>query len=293
MSKKRTKSSIYSNHWQIAWRKRGDAEFLLISNPKWGWCADPFLINYNNKTYLFAEIFLHKSERSGVIGYCEYSDGKWNEWTVSMDRHWHLSYPNVWVENGKLLMCPESYQLGEVAIYELDGFPDKWKKVGTLISDVTYCDNTFLDYDDKKYMFSYERGETGSSNGNGIICRIENGKIVEKRIFSENRENNRCAGKIIVENGHPIRVAQNCEKEYGNSLIFYEIDSLYPHYCEHEIKRVFPDDIHVRSNNHFIGVHTYNVCNDIEVIDLKYRTFSLSEYFARKRVKKVFINKYK
>ena len=54
-------------HWQIAYRE-DEGEFKLVSNPDWAWAADPFLVKYKGEIYLFAELFLYKSERNGVIG---------------------------------------------------------------------------------------------------------------------------------------------------------------------------------------------------------------------------------
>lgn len=285
-------NSIITNHWQIAWRKKGDVKFRLIPNPKWGWCADPFLVEFHDTVYLFAEIFLYRSERNGVIGYCTFDGDSWSEWTVTMDRHWHLSYPNVWTENGKLLMCPESYQAREVAVYELVSFPDQWKKAETLISDVLYCDTTFLDVDGQRYVFTYQRGETGASAGKGLFYKLNDSCLTNGKVFSESREGNRCGGKIIFEDKRLIRVAQNCSESYGQGLIFYEIDAVEPEYKEHEIQRIDPDDIVTETNKKYQGIHTYNSCQNIEVIDLKHQRFSLQEYFARRRVGKVFLNKY-
>lgn len=285
-------TNLRTNHWQIAWKRDSEEKYRLIENPKWGWCADPFLVEYKGEIYLFAEIFLYKSERNGVIGYCKLIDDGWSEWTVSMDRHWHLSYPNVWVEKGKLLMCPESYQAGEVSVYELTAFPDKWVKIRTLISNVPYCDTTFLIKDDDEYMFTYERGTTGAAIGRGILYRVTDEGLVDMQIFSESREGNRCGGKIIEKNDRFVRVAQNCSGGYGRGLIFYEIDAMSPLYKEHEIKRIMPEDVCIEDERKFVGIHTYNICGDIEVIDLKYSFFSISEYIARKRVNKIFVEKY-
>ena len=56
------------NHWQIAYRIKDEKEFHLIPNPPYAWAADPFLVKFQEKTYLFAELYLYKSERNGVIG---------------------------------------------------------------------------------------------------------------------------------------------------------------------------------------------------------------------------------
>ncbi len=280
------------NHWDIAWRKSKDEIFRLVQPPRYGWVADPFLVEYKDEIYLFAEIFLYLSERNGVIGYCKYEDDHFGEWTVTMDRHWHLSYPNVFVKDNHLYMVPESYQLGEVALYELIAFPDKWRKVHSYITDVEYCDSTFLHYDNgKEYMFTFERGEE-SPHGRSFLYEVFHEGLRKKKLLSDNLEGARCGGKIIHENNTYIRVAQDCSKEYGGSLIFYEIDSVEPTYIEHEIKRIEPEDIIGEFERKYIGIHTYNRMGSFEVIDLKYTSSSYEETEASERVRRVFNNKY-
>lgn len=284
------------HHYDIAIRANRNEKFKIIDNPSYGWAADPFLVEFENTIYLFAEIFLYKSERNGVIGYRKINrNGELGEWTISMDKHWHLSYPNVYVENDKLLMVPESYQLEEVAEYELIAFPDKWKKKRTIIPNVEFCDSTFLEYKDgNKYMFTFERGAI-SPHGIGWLYKIENGMATERQYLSDSLEGTRCGGKLISNAGRYIRVGQNCTREYGGGLIFYEIDAVWPEYSEHEIKRIEIDDIDLdkeQINRKYTGVHTYNKLQNIEVIDLRYASSTDEENEASERVHRVFLNKY-
>ncbi len=280
------------SHYHIAYKTKAMEQFQIVPAPSYGWTADPFLVEYEGAIYLFAEIFLYKTERNGKIGYCKYENGKFGDWTITMDRHWHLSYPNVFVENGKLYMCPESYQSGEVSVYELVSFPDQWRKVKTYINDVEYCDSTFCRIDDDMYMFAYERCGSGV-NGRGLLCRIVDGAIQETKLISDNPAGSRPGGNIIQKDGKYIRVAQNGIPAYGTGLIFYEIDSFWPEYREHEIKRIYAEIINPEWKGKYCGVHTFNQLGDITVIDLKEQTYSEEEYKAQQRVRQVFLNKYR
>ena len=64
-------------HWQIAYRISRNEPFHMVENPEYAWAADPFLVEYRGRIYLFAELFLYRSERNGVIGYCIYENGRW------------------------------------------------------------------------------------------------------------------------------------------------------------------------------------------------------------------------
>lgn len=282
------------DRWQIAYREKGEEKFTLLPNPKWGWAADPFPIIYENCLYIFAEIFLYKSERNGVIAYCKFENGKFTGWTVSMDKHWHLSYPNIFVKEGKLYMCPETRQNDEIAVYELKAFPNQWEKTKVLLSNVQCVDTTFCTYQGKKYMFTFQP-QKGGIKGRLLLYQIDGDKISKGRIISEDTgtECARPGGRIICEDGKMFRVSQNGANGYGSGLMFSEIDSFLPVYKEHEIRRITAGEIKGNWNRKFSGIHTYNRINEIEVIDLKYRAFSLTEYWARIRVRKVFVEKYR
>jgi len=279
------------DRWQVAYRMPGMPEFKVIPNPEWGWAADPFLVEYEGVLYLFAELFLYASERNGVIGYCKYNNDGFGEWIVSMDRHWHLSYPNIFVYQNKLYMCPESYQENEVAIYQLVDFPDHWKKVKTLLQNVKCVDSTFFCYEGTVFFFTYEQQRPGVE-GDLILYRIEFGELVDRQVISSDISRARPGGNILCLGDRRIRVSQDSSKGYGSSLVFSEIISLYPKYEEQEIKHVSPEDIKKNGKEKYLGVHTYNCYNGVEVIDLKYRKLSIREYIARNRVRKVFCNKY-
>ena len=282
------------NHWQIAYRIAGEKEFKVIPNPSFAWAADPFLVEYQGTIYLFAELYLYRSERNGVIGYCKYENGEFGEWTITMDKHWHLSYPNVFVYQGKLYMCPESYQREEIGVYVLKEFPDKWEKVCTWNENEECVDTTFLEYEGESYLFTFQLGVEKWS-GKLWEYRICDGKLSEPLLITENKDMARPGGNFIQEDEKLIRVAQDCASSYGAGLVFCEVDSIWPEYKEHEIRRIYPQDIVILPENKqkkYIGIHTYNRLAGMEVIDLKYQTSSLSEYFAQKRVRRIFLNKY-
>lgn len=277
------------NHWQIAYRRNPKDEFSLVDNPSWGWCADPFLVEYQGEVYLFAEIFLYKSERNGVIGYCKFDGEKFGEWEVTMDRPWHLSYPNVFVYNEHLYMCPESYQLEEIAIYELKAFPNQWEKIRTIVKNKKCVDSTFIEWDSKTYMYTFEPLFKNNEGTLQLYQLSESASFLGS--ITADKRGARSGGKVINKNGKFFRVGQNCESEYGAGLIFYEIESVYPYYKEKEVEMLCPSMLGEKFKK-YNGIHTYNNLGNLEVIDLKYKSFSIVEQLARKRVRKVFTNKY-
>lgn len=279
-------------HWTIAYRNQKDNVFQIVPNPTYAWAADPFLVEYEGRILLFAELFLYKTERNGVIGYCEYQGDGFSDWRVTMDEHWHLSYPNVFVKDGRLLMCPESYQKKEVGIYELQKFPNRWKQVDVLFHNVQYVDTTFLSKDDKNYLFTFRPDFKGDHGELLLYKQGEYGKFEEYLKISDDVSVARPGGNFIFKNDKLFRISQNSEHSYGEGLVVSQIDSLWPQYSEHVVKKVFPDNVQIDSKDKYFGIHTYNQLHDLEVIDLKLYEPTFAEYIASRRTRKVFTNKY-
>lgn len=278
--------------WEIAYKDSKDSKYKIIKNPDWAWAADPFLVEYQGDIYLFAELFLYKTERNAVLGYCKYSNGTFGEWTVTMDKHWHLSYPNVFVLEDKLYMCPETNQMEEIALYELEAFPDKWKKVKVIKMNGNYVDSTFIKVNKDLYMFTYDI--TDFNNKKLILCKMSSDyTILEEKEISGDDTLARPGGNFIIDGEDIIRVSQDCDGEYGKGLVFCKVDEIWPQYREHVIKRKYAKDFVLDCSRKYIGVHTYNKLNGIEVIDLKYLQYSLKTCNAIRRTHKVFLNKFR
>ena len=290
-----------SEHWSIAYKHKDEQKFHLIRNPEWAWAADPFLVEYAGEIYLFAELFLYKSERNGVIGYCKWNGNGFDEWIVSMDKHWHLSYPNVFVQDGKLFLVPESYQRDDISLYVLESFPDKWQRVNTLVDNVACVDTTFVDDGDSKYMYTF--APSFVENGGDLLLYKVLGSITSRACscikimnITNNKEYARPAGHVFLSSkGKLIRPAQNCASGYGTGITFMEIDSIEPTYKEHVVAYIGPENIEVENQPvdiKYTGIHTYNAIDDLEVIDLKYSVSNEEEQEARERIRKVFVDKY-
>lgn len=152
-------------------------------------------------------------------------------------------------------------------------------------------DTTFLQTEGQTYMFTFQ--PTFRQWGGTLLqYRLENHAPSDCHILTDDRSLARPGGNFFQENGKIMRVSQDCGEEYGGGLVFSEVDEIWPNYQEHAVKRICPDDIRVESKQKYTGIHTYNRCCDLEVIDLKYECYSLKEYIARKRVRKIFLYKY-
>lgn len=274
---------IKMQYWQIAYKKKEEDRWTLVDNPREGWAADPFLFEYNKEIYLFAEIMSYKTGK-GYIGYCKYDGRRFGMWEVAIKEEWHLSYPNIFEWNGKIYILPEQYQSGEIALYECVQFPLKWKRHLPLRDDGQYADSTVLLQDDRVWLFT--------------LCmnpeRHSEGKLLRAELFSPEKLGKfevidkvgglykRPGGHFFLSNGSIYRVAQNCDGGYGRGLIFYLVEKCDDEgYEETECKRIDVKAINGINCNIYSGIHTYNRCKGLEVVDLKRMVVNPEETFFR------------
>ena len=80
------------------------------------------------------------------------------------------------------------------------------------------------------------------------------------------------------------RVAQDCSDAYGKSLSIILADDLESEQGRPS-KLITPQEINLDVKKKITGVHTYNICEQMEVIDVKYESYSLYHLLCRVRAK--------
>lgn len=255
--------------------------FEVIPNTWRSWEADPFLIEHNGRTYIFAEVFDY-FKRRGRIGYTYIEDGKWQPWKIVIDEPFHMSYPNVFKHKGNIYMIPETSADRTLRLYKAECFPEQWELIKILDHEVAFVDTT---------LFS---GETG-------ICAItseisdypkqvdfilefdDEWNITSKTVIQEKRtEFSRCAGHVISLPKSNIRVSQNCDGHYGKGMIFSELDErLLSDGLGKIVLQLFPSDIVTSQQRKWTGLHTYNSTSKYEVVDVERKHCTLPSILGR------------
>lgn len=191
-------------------------------------CADPFLFHDRGINWLFYETL--NSQGKGVIGCLKEVDGKWVQVGKVLEEPWHLSYPQVFEEGGRVYMIPESCDFGKgnVSLYTTDNFPFGWKKVATLI-DRPFADATILKHEGHWYMACY----TIPPDESAELWHAESLMGPWRRHPQWNRINQsnrlrRCGGAFVCKRGHLFRVAQDCNGVYGKRLYRVRINKISP-----------------------------------------------------------------
>lgn len=269
--------------WHVAFRKHSNdiennnEEFLLIPNSFCYWAADPFVLYKDGMYYIFAELF-DKIIGKGRLGYCILSEqGKiMSKWKVNIKSPVHMSFPNLMMANGKIYLMPESGKEYELRYYESVNFPKKWVLKEKLLEGVQVCD-TIEFY--KDYLWCYN--DFTKDKKAIIYQKVNNGIYKVIKEIPDEKNCLRPGGKAFEYKGNIVIPFQNGDGEYGKSLFFTAIDyNQFTNDINTEILFELSDKNVCIKNliNPIIGIHTYNFDKDIEVIDVKTRVFTWSNF---------------
>ena len=277
----------YTNdRYAVAFRQRygralyednsSDDPFVLVKNTFRYWMADPFLVKHNDQNYIFVEMY-DKKHSKGVIGYSKLNGNRCGKFRVCLEEIYHLSYPCVFYRDNDIFMVPETKENGEIALYKAIAFPQKWEKYSVVCNEPC-VDSTPVIYENEQCYFT-TIANAESSDDNLFLLNEKSG---EKFPLLDNSLQLRSAGNIIADKNSLIRPSQD-DTTYGDAVIFNKIENFdINDYRELPYKRVSPPNtvteingINIQLSNNtqkiqFNGLHTYNISEEYEVIDLRY-----------------------
>lgn len=198
--------------------------------------ADPFLFEKNGVLYLFYEYQCRRHGR-GELRMIKTTDLEhWsNEHTV-LKENFHLSFPNVFEDNGSVYMIPETGNDGSIRIYKAtDDSLENWAPYRTIIKDgKMWADSDILKKDGKYYLFSSIHSRK-APEAHLFIADSLDGEFVEHPCspYTNDISIARNAGRIFMYEGKLFRPVQDNTKGYGKQMSIMEITQLCPeHYSE-------------------------------------------------------------
>lgn len=284
-------NKLYTIGWNIAIKNKNEKKYHVLKNNIGSWVADPFLVEKDNQLYIFGEMYEYRCHK-GSICYSKYDGKYFSRWKKIIDEPYHISFPNIEIDNKKMYMYPESSASNEFYRYKCIEFPNIWKKEKVYLNNVQICDTVFFTSEEKKYGLTYDI--KNEANLLELFEFNDKDEILsqKKKIITDDLRIARPGGKVIYNGKEKIRVAQDCSDFYGKSLNFLKFDIINNQYKEKIVKKMTIDDIEIDSKFKFHGLHTYNTSKNYEVIDVKFRKILLSNIFwkiinkIRKLVKK-------
>ena len=231
--------------------------------------ADPFLFVYNDTLYLFYE--QKKMYHSGTIMMTYTRDlRQWSEPVEVLQETFHLSYPWVFEKDSHIYMIPEtcgdrSVRLYEAANSELTEFTFVKKILEQEPDDdikISYSDSSIVERGGFYYLFT-----TVNYKGVNQLLLLSSDDLMgpyrkhPQSPVCVSQKYGRNAGSFLEYKGELYRVAQDCEKRYGDNVHILKVKELSPQgYAEEVVKEnVFDRRIpFYREGGHQLNIVPFN-----------------------------------
>jgi hypothetical protein len=264
-------------HWRVALRAgpprppSGGGPFSMegfrwIESPRGHYYADPFLFRRDGTTWLFFEDYDYAEGRA-VIACAEVrADGGVAAPRVALRRPYHLSFPFLFEDAGRVYMIPETGANRTVKLYRATRFPDEWERVAVLLSGARALD-TVMWREGGRYWFFVTIIHPPRAGPQLFLFSTDTltGRWMAhpaNPIVSDARYA-RAAGAIVSLGSRRIRPSQDCSGDYGSAIHFSEITRLSPSDYEERHLWTLPPV----GDKDLTGTHTYNRCETAEVVD--------------------------
>lgn len=250
--------------------------------------ADPFLLESDDNGFkvLYEDFalddFYGKIFLSAFDNNCNQVSRK-----MLLDIKSHISYPFFFREGNKTYVFPESSSAGRLSCYEFDPLNQSLEFRKDILG-LALLDSTIIKYNKKYWLFGTLKG-SGSNSRLNIFFSDDllgpylphPGNPVKDSVISS-----RPAGNFIEVDGTIYRPAQNCEKQYGESITINRIDNLDENNFREEQHMVIRIDRKAFNNENIMAMHTLNSTGGLIVIDGIKWTFSPKnqwKYFLKNR----------
>ncbi|MHC1785286.1 MAG: hypothetical protein AB9891_21490 [Anaerolineaceae bacterium] len=279
---------VYKERWEIAYRFSDKSIFeeqsfqprIRLMPPVKKIFGDPFPVKMGDRYFLFFEEMAVDEVSYKLTGHISTLEidpdrGPIGKIRNVLQRDYHLSYPFIFSWKNEFYMLPETHQNRTVEIYRCVSFPDKWEFHKTLLEDIPAVDVTLFEKDGTWWMFAAVPQKAVESSNEIIPSHLyalnlyySDSPVGDWHAHTQNpvkvnRTSTRCAGNVLFHDGYYYRPAQDCTPRYGYAVVFNRIEKLTTtEYFETENIKIFPPDLW-----QVLGIHTYNVCEDFQVID--------------------------
>lgn len=250
-------------------------EYTVLKPNDIYWYADPFPIDFEDKTYIFCEVF-NKYLGRGTIGYTTFSNNGFSNVKEVLREPFHLSYPNVFAHGEKIYMIPETKDAKQIRLYEAQEFPYKWQLKSILVENIEAVDSSLLENPDGTFtIFTHET--RGKETKLKMYLLDVDRNCCDELDGYENASSERPAGNLMKLNGIVYRFLQDCSRCYGEKVkVFQIIDLNKDTFAEEYIADITPEKLPVKSNVIFERTHTFNRSSKCEVVDFCYNRFYLT-----------------
>lgn len=268
------------NDWQIGIIRTSLKNFIFSDEvPEIRWIdvdfdvyqADPFGIEVADKLYVFYEEF-NKKNNYAVIKCSIFNEALFRiDDRVILDDGTHKSFPFVFEFQDHYYLMPESGALNSLVIYESLDFPFKWGNERTLLP--FGCSDAIINCIDGKWYLFYTKANSSTENDCLYLRTCDqlfgDWEQEEELMVNNNRYSSRNAGNIYRVEGSLYRFAQNCQNQYGESVVVKLIETI--------TKESFKEIVlfEKKLGKKYNGFHTLNATDNYTLVDRRKFSFQL------------------
>jgi hypothetical protein len=250
-----------------------DAQFHPVPH----WLPEPSGFGYYADPFAFGDRIL--CEYVNLLGWnrgvITLLDGCGENSVQVLKEPWHLSYPYVVEDQGRLLCAPEAHESMKLCLYELDKQGHMWKGVSTLL-DVPAVDPTIVLWQNHWWLFATiaDPANVLVANQNLHLWYADNVSGPwhwhPANPISTDPATARSGGTPFEFDGALYRPAQDCSATYGGALNLMEITTLNETaFAERFVRRINPVP------PYDCGIHTLSIYDQKRtLIDGKRRAFA-------------------
>ncbi|MEM6966707.1 MAG: hypothetical protein AAF573_18225, partial [Bacteroidota bacterium] len=265
---------LFKEQWILLQKKAKDfssdiSTFRKIIPPKDRFWADPFLIQNENRQYLFFEELMYETDKGHLSVVEVNQEGTQGEPIKILDKPYHLSYPFIFEYEDKYWMIPESNESRNIQLYECEAFPHQWKHHSNLMEGIKAVDATVFFHNKKWWLFVNMAEQHGACMDDELFLFYADSPLTTdwtphplNPIISDVRLA-RCAGHIFEKDGKLYRPSQDGSWRYGYALNLNEILILNEN--EYQEKRV--ENVKPSTENGLTRIHTWNTSQELAVTD--------------------------
>jgi hypothetical protein len=238
--------------------------------------ADPFGIVRDGRLTVFCEYLSYRDNRGTIVSIDP--TGGASPVHIGPTPSVHLSYPCLIELEDRLLCIPETHEAREVALYEVERFPERWRKAATLLSNTVAVDATAFRHGDLWWLAASTPAPKGAN------CELHlwyaaaitgpwqahpcNPVKVDVRSA-------RPGGTPFVHGGVLYRPAQDCSTTYGARTVINRVVTLTPTSFREEFAVAVQPD---KAGPYPDGLHTLSAVGGMTLIDAKCTRFVPAQF---------------
>ncbi len=233
--------------------------------------ADPFGVWRDGNLHIFAESYDYRTKHGYIKGFILGSDYTIKEEFVALKEPWHLSYPFLIEDEGKIYMLPEAHRSGKLTLYQANQFPKIWEAVSIIDLGIPMVDASIIHFQGLWWMFfSPARNDKEKLDSLYIAYSEtlkESWKLHSKNPVRQDIKSSRPGGTPVIYGNKVFLPTQDCSRTYGGAINWIRFDRLDTSNIETSIQSsLIPAMV---STFYKAGLHTVSTCGPHTLIDAK------------------------